>query len=766
MLLRIISCLSILFIVSARAGGQSDPANFTTVINAPPDAVPESIGSSTQLNLGPGGIVGMPFLAGAVDGSSSNTEVNINGGQLADDFNAINSVVNINSGVAGEFVTAGDGSVFNIRGGRVGEEVLSARGGSTLNLSGGEVPGQFQVFSGSDVNMTGGVIRGGDFGARLRSGSTFEMSGGTIATGFNIEGGATAKFRGGTVSPGFDSRGTVELVGGEFSFNGAPFTDPTITLISDGVLTGTLQDGTPFVFASRAADRLEDVTLTSTPLPPVDTAPMVVDSANPAQVAGLRSGQELTLQRSGRLGDNFAVVKATLHIEGGVVGRALEVAGGTINMNGGNVGGTILGSFGLNAHADSEVNISGGIVVGSLNAYQGSTVNISGGTLNSRLFATEGSVVNLDGGSVGSFSIANANSEINISGGLIEDNFRADRDSVVKITGGNLGNRFLALEGSHVEISGGEFKLNGLAFQGTSITLEEGDVFSGTLSDGTVLLFSELAGDALSNVQLKPEIVPAVDTTPIVLQRGVPVFTAGLRAGQQLTLRSGGQIGGDFAALNSTLALNGGSVRGDLEMVESTLRASAGTVEGQIRAYEGGKLLLDGGLYRGEIVAYQGADIDITDGVFLGGLDLSTGSVANIDGGAIVGPLTVQEGGIVNISGGTIDDSLLALAGSQVHLFGTEFYLDNVPIDLPNPGEPILIDERFVTLSGVLADGSQFSIELQNRVTTRLPFVSGLSQLTVTRVPEPGTLVLMGLGYFLLTARVRRFSSWGHLVAH
>lgn len=765
MLLRIFSCLTILFLVSARAGGQSDPANFTTVINAPPDAVPNSIGSSTQLNLGPGGIIRVPFVAGNPDGSSSNTEVNIIGGQVADDFSAFNSVVNINSGEAGAYVTATD-SIVNIRGGRVGEEVLFPLEGSTFNISGGEILGWFQAFSGSVVTMTGGVIRGGNFGAELRSGSNFEMSGGTISTRVRIGGGSTARFTGGTVAPDFISGSSSEFVGGEFVLNGTPYTDPTITLVNDDVLTGTLADGSPFIFGTWAADRLNGVTLTSTPLPPVDTAPLVVDGASPAQVAGLRAGQKLTLQGSGRLGDNFAVVDATLNIEGGVVGRALEVAGGTINMNGGNVGGTIPGSFGLNAHADSEVNISGGIVVGSLNAYQGSTVNISGGTLSSRLFATEGSVVNLDGGSVGSFSIANANSEINISGGLIEDNFRADRNSVVKITGGNLGNRFLALEGSYVEISGGEFKLNGSALQGTSITLEEGDVFSGTLSDGTVLLFSELAGDALSNVQLKPEIVPAVDTTPIVLQRGVPVFTAGLRAGQQLTLRSGGQIGGDFAALNSTLALNGGIVRGDLEMVESTLRASTGTVEGQIRAYEGSKLLLDGGLYRGEIVAYQGADIDMTHGVFLGGLDLSTGSVANIDGGAIVGPLTVREGGIVNISGGTIDDSLLALAGSEVHLFGTEFYLDNVPIDLPNPGEPILIDERFVTLSGVLADGSHFSIELQNRVTTRLPFVSGLSQLTVTRVPEPGTLVLMGLGYFLLTARVRRSSSWGHLVAH
>jgi hypothetical protein len=53
---------------------------LATVINVPPDSAPSSIGRSTPLNLGDGGVIGTVFQAGNSDGSSSNVEVNISGG--------------------------------------------------------------------------------------------------------------------------------------------------------------------------------------------------------------------------------------------------------------------------------------------------------------------------------------------------------------------------------------------------------------------------------------------------------------------------------------------------------------------------------------------------------------------------------------------------------------------------------------------------------------------------------------------------------------
>jgi hypothetical protein len=95
-------------------------AQFTTIINVPPDIAPNSIGQNTQLNLFDGGSIGDNFNAGASDGTSTNVEVNIAGGT----------------------VSTG----------------LDAWGGSTVNISGGRVLSDFKAQFGSTVNFTGGTI--------------------------------------------------------------------------------------------------------------------------------------------------------------------------------------------------------------------------------------------------------------------------------------------------------------------------------------------------------------------------------------------------------------------------------------------------------------------------------------------------------------------------------------------------------------------------------------------------------------------------------
>jgi hypothetical protein len=67
-------------------------AQFTTVINVPPEVAPTSIGSDTQLNLGDGGEIGSNFDAGADDGSSTNVEVNIDGGSVGNSFSAYGGI--------------------------------------------------------------------------------------------------------------------------------------------------------------------------------------------------------------------------------------------------------------------------------------------------------------------------------------------------------------------------------------------------------------------------------------------------------------------------------------------------------------------------------------------------------------------------------------------------------------------------------------------------------------------------------------------------
>ena len=260
------------------------------------------------------------------------------------------------------------------------------------------------------------------------------------------------------------------------------------------------------------------MTLTVTALPTFDTAPRTVSTDISAeQPSGLRAGQSLTLQDGGVLGENFAAIDATLNIEGGVVGNGLETAGSTVNISGGTVG-----AFG-----------------GSFAAFDGSVVDISGGNVTSSIDANSGSVVNFSGGNAGGFN-AFSGSEVNISGGSL---------------GG-----FNAFSGSDVELIGGEFAVNGAAFMGPLITLGDGDVFTGTLQDGSAFVFSPLRLDSLSGVTLTAAALPALNNTPQVVSTDISAGTSGLRAGQSLTLQDGGVLGGNFSAIGATLNIEGGAV--------------------------------------------------------------------------------------------------------------------------------------------------------------------------------------------------------------
>ena len=171
-------------------------------------------------------------------------------------------------------------------------------------------------------------------------------------------------------------------------------------------------------------------------------------------------------------------------------------------------GGFVGGEF--DARNGLEVNITGGLVDNALEAFSGSEINISGGTLSAFAATFPGSVVNISGGSVGISFEAGPFSEVNISGGTVGRAFEALGNSEVNISGGSVGHLFEASSTSNVELIGGEFQLNGTAFSGPTISLNFGDVFTGTLADGSAFIFvdkdlfavSLRDGDSISNCLL------------------------------------------------------------------------------------------------------------------------------------------------------------------------------------------------------------------------------------------------------------------------
>jgi len=74
-LIRSLFCLCLLAV-----SRQESVAQFTTVIDVPPDLPPSQIASDTQPNLEDGGTIANGFSAGNSSGTSTNVEINITGG--------------------------------------------------------------------------------------------------------------------------------------------------------------------------------------------------------------------------------------------------------------------------------------------------------------------------------------------------------------------------------------------------------------------------------------------------------------------------------------------------------------------------------------------------------------------------------------------------------------------------------------------------------------------------------------------------------------
>ena len=497
--------------------GPSDPALFTNVFNLPEDVLPNSdsvggvAGETVQLNVANGGSVGSRF---SVFGGS---EFNISGGSVISFESFIGSEVNISGGSVTSF--RAEDSEVSISGGSVSD--FWARNGSEVSISGGFMGG-FNAEPGSEVIISGGSV-----------GETFRALDGS----------------------------DVELVGGEFKLNGESFAGPNITLDVTDVLTGTLADGTPFIFGNflssggaSISDVLNDVTLTpsAAPLPEANLVPIVISI--PSELLGLRSGQSLTLQSGGELDSNFDIVDATLNVEGGSVESDLRVAGGIVNISGGSVG------FGFRALIGSEVNITGGSVDLSFDAQTGSKVNISGGSVGFGFRALGGSEVNVSGGSVGNNFLVCDGSEViisdgsvgsifaaidsevnisggtvnglinalnfstvNISGGSVTEGLRLTFGSVLNVSGGSVGDTFEARNGSTMNLLGSDFVLDGVLLDdlvlGEAFTILDRDVtLSGLLADGSPFSFDLDSVPTPTQFGFEPDATVTVTlVSPVIL---------------------------------------------------------------------------------------------------------------------------------------------------------------------------------------------------------------------------------------------------------
>ena len=236
------------------------------------------------------------------------------------------------------------------------------------------------------------------------------------------------------------------------------------------------------------------------------------------------------------------------------------------------------------------------------------------------------------------------------------------------------------------------------------------------------------------NVLVGGSIAPS---PPLNVEEGGELNISGGAVDENTIVRDGGELNISSGTLGRfTLVAN-----------ESFAEISGGTV--------GPGLLTQGGT-----INVSGGTID--EGFVIGRTPVTDGGEANISGGTM-SDLTVRSSD-VTISGGTLNGFLAIEAvagggplgtppGSNVNLLGSDFALNGTPIDGLVVGEAFPITDRDVTLSGLLADGSPFSFDLNTSQNAGQDFIASNATLrvTVAGTSEPllGDVNLDGMVSFL-----------------
>lgn len=165
----------------------------------------------------------------------------------------------------------------------------------------------------------------------------------------------------------------------------------------------------------------------------------------------------------------------------------------------------------------------------------------------------------------------------------------------------------------------------------------------------------------------------------------------------------------------TTVNVLGGSIGLGVDLSNGVLNVESGSVAlgaGSITTgftNSNNMVQVSGGNIGGFFQLTNNTQLDVSGGQ-LESFGVFSGSSATISGGVVTRFPDIFSSGVVNISGGNVF-AVRVFSGGEVNFFGTEFSLDDEPIDL-TLNEEFVITDRNVTLTGLLQDGSPIETSL------------------------------------------------------
>lgn len=180
--------------------------------------------------------------------------------------------------------------------------------------------------------------------------------------------------------------------------------------------------------------------------------------------------------------------------------------------------------------------------------------------------------------------------------------------------------------------------------------------------------------------------------------------------------------------------LDGGLVQAWIDAhQDSRVKITGGRVSATVNAYGRSEITVVGGEIAGPVYCRENSRLDISGGSMGAWVQSLGSSEVTISGGEIELFVEAWDYSRVTISGGTIGGRIAAVRDSLVTLVGSNFAVNGTPVGYGD------FASKYATsgmLTGILANGDRLNSS----------FSIGGSSADITFIPEPGTILLLGLG--------------------